>query len=113
MIFIIGGSGEDKLKFCEKRFNLDYNVYDWEKNIDEYNLIGDLKTYLEKYNNTAFSKFEIIIADEIGYGIVPMDKKEREFRDYYGGICCKIAENADIVIRVICGIGQVLKGDLK
>ena len=51
----------------------------------------------------------IIITDEIGCGIVPMDPNEREWREVHGRICCRLAEQADCVIRVIAGIGQRIK----
>ena len=51
----------------------------------------------------------IIITDEIGGGIVPMDPKEREWREVHGRACCQLAKRADCVIRVIAGIGQRIK----
>lgn len=51
----------------------------------------------------------IIITDEIGGGIVPMDPKEREWREVHGRVCCQLAKRADCVIRVIAGIGQRIK----
>lgn len=51
----------------------------------------------------------IIIADEVGCGIVPMEKGEREYRECAGRILCELAKEADTVERVHCGIGQVIK----
>ena len=51
----------------------------------------------------------ILICDEIGSGIVPMDAKEREWRERTGRIMTRLAQNAESVERVICGIGQILK----
>ena len=51
----------------------------------------------------------IIISDEIGNGIVPIDAFEREYRERTGRILIKLAENAQEVERVICGIGQKIK----
>ena len=51
----------------------------------------------------------IIISDEIGNGIVPMDAFEREYRERTGRMLVNIAEQADEVVRVICGIGQKIK----
>ncbi|MDD6197101.1 MAG: bifunctional adenosylcobinamide kinase/adenosylcobinamide-phosphate guanylyltransferase [[Clostridium] aminophilum] len=50
----------------------------------------------------------VITADEIGCGVVPLSRREREYRDTYGRICQKIAERADTVIRVVCGIPTVI-----
>lgn len=56
---------------------------------------------------------DIVIATELGGGLVPVDKGEREKREAAGRLACLLAERADTVVRVCCGLGQVLKGELK
>lgn len=51
----------------------------------------------------------IIISDEIGNGIVPVDAFEREYREQTGRILIGLAKRADRVERVICGIKQKIK----
>lgn len=51
----------------------------------------------------------IIISDEVGNGIVPVDPFEREYRERLGRILIQIADRAEEVERVICGIGQKIK----
>lgn len=51
----------------------------------------------------------ILVTDEIGYGIVPIDPLERSYREETGRICCLAAKEADQVWRVCCGIGQRIK----
>lgn len=51
----------------------------------------------------------ILISDEIGNGIVPMDAFEREYREQTGRILIELAKEAEEVIRVLCGIGQKIK----
>ena len=53
----------------------------------------------------------VVISNEIGSGIVPIDKNERELREITGRICCEIAARADRVERVICGAVQRIKGE--
>lgn len=53
----------------------------------------------------------MIISDEIGYGIVPMDKDLRAWRECTGRICCEIAACSEEVVRVTAGIPQVIKGE--
>lgn len=55
---------------------------------------------------------EIVIATETGGGVVPMDAEERAAREAAGRLACLLAQRADIVIRVCCGLPQVLKGSL-
>ncbi|MDD6573392.1 MAG: bifunctional adenosylcobinamide kinase/adenosylcobinamide-phosphate guanylyltransferase [Thermoflexaceae bacterium] len=53
----------------------------------------------------------IIIGDEIGYGLVPLSKEEREYREIYGRMMCLISQKARKVTRIICGICQVIKDE--
>lgn len=51
----------------------------------------------------------IIISDEVGNGIVPVDALEREYRERLGRMLAELAQNAEEVVRVICGLGQKIK----
>lgn len=51
----------------------------------------------------------VFISDEIGNGIVPMDAFEREYRERTGRIQVELANRAEEVVRVLCGIGQRIK----
>jgi len=51
----------------------------------------------------------VLITDEIGYGIVPLEKEERRYREAVGRVCTDLCRRADRVDRVVCGIGMRLK----
>lgn len=51
----------------------------------------------------------VIIVDELGCGVVPMEAYDRNYREVTGRICCQLASAAQEVHRVICGIGTVIK----
>lgn len=51
----------------------------------------------------------IIISDEVGNGIVPVDAQEREYRERLGRILIRLAAGAQEVERILCGIGQKIK----
>lgn len=53
----------------------------------------------------------ILISNEIGYGLVPVDAFERRYREQVGRICTKLAQQAERVDRVVCGVGIRLKGE--
>ena len=53
----------------------------------------------------------ILICDEIGNGIVPMEAEERTYRERTGRILEQLAAQADEVVRVVCGIGPILLSD--
>ena len=52
----------------------------------------------------------VLISDEVGYGVVPLDAFERKFRESVGRVCTELAAYSSEVTRVICGIGTVIKG---
>ena len=52
----------------------------------------------------------IILANELGSGVVPVDAFDRSWRETTGRLCCELAKRADEVHRVVCGIGTVIKG---
>lgn len=51
----------------------------------------------------------VVICDEVGYGVVPVDAFERAFREKTGRVCCYFAKEAQQVIRVVCGVGKRIK----
>lgn len=54
-------------------------------------------------------KHIIIISDETGNGIVPLEAFERDYRETLGRILTELAKKAERVERIICGLGQRLK----
>ena len=53
----------------------------------------------------------VVIADEIGCGLVPIDPFERAWREETGRILCALAREAEAVVRVHCGFPQAIKGE--
>ena len=51
----------------------------------------------------------VVICDEIGNGIVPMEPEERRYREETGRMLCKLAAKADCVERIFCGIPVRIK----
>ena len=56
--------------------------------------------------------YDIILATEVGGGVVPMDAAERAAREAAGRLACLLAARADCVVQLFCGIPTVLKGEL-
>lgn len=54
-------------------------------------------------------KILVVICNEVGYGVVPMDAFERAWREKTGRVCCWFAQKAGQVIRVVCGVGTRIK----
>ncbi|MBR3309208.1 MAG: bifunctional adenosylcobinamide kinase/adenosylcobinamide-phosphate guanylyltransferase [Lachnospiraceae bacterium] len=51
----------------------------------------------------------VICCDEIGSGIHPFEPEDRNWREETGRALCILAEEAESVTRVFCGIGQRIK----
>ena len=58
------------------------------------------------------SEYDILIATEVGGGVVPMDAGQRAGREAAGRLACLLAARADCVVQMFCGIPTVLKGEL-
>lgn len=72
-----------------------------------FNTINDVIHYLDlllKENPNI-----IIISTEIGYGIVPIEKSDRIYRELIGRVCCEVSKKAETVERVFCGLGVSIK----
>lgn len=111
MILIIGGKFSGKREYAIENFSIcddDFsNDFESEKpvifGIENYN--GEVtNAFIEK-----LSKKKILIACEVGCGVVPILKAESEQREKTGELLQELAKKATKVIRVFCGIGTVIK----
>lgn len=124
---IIGGAYNSKLNFALKYYNLkqedfqngaecDLNTAFSKKGI--YNLHLLIKRFItsgiDDYNKIIekilSSNIEIIICNEVGNGVVPLDKIDNQMREYVGRILCLLSEKSTRVIRIYYGIPSVIKG---
>ena len=67
---------------------------------------------LERLADRLASEYEILIATEVGGGVVPMDARQRADREAAGRLACLLAARAECVVQMFCGIPTVLKGEL-
>lgn len=113
MILIIGGA------HCGKRHYaaacLGYDLEQMSNQLDDAPVLYDLQRLLQECTDyemllPMLRQKQIIICDEVGCGVVPMDAHERRWRETVGRVCCLLAHEADKVIRIQCGIGTVIKG---
>lgn len=124
MELIVGGHGQGQSEWLKASRKCDGLVEVFGENCaleDIYTceILNDFHRYIYRFAKEIPTNFVqqlmeknpdiIIISDEIGCGIVPMDKADREWRELHGRICCNLAQNSRKVYRVICGIGNRIK----
>lgn len=128
MILITGGAYQGKRKFAGERFGISEEkmldggvcgfdevfsaecVYGYHKLIKRLMAQGeDPVGYTERLcrENSGM----ILILDEVGCGIIPLDKGERQWREQTGRCGCTAAGHSVQVWRVTCGIAQIIKGE--
>ena len=111
MIFVTGPMFSGKRAYLEKALNLTPEelaaraAFDVEALAEGEEDLEVLAARLEGY--------DFVTANEVGCGVVPVDPEQRKRRERAGRLGCLLARRADIVIRVCCGLPQVLKGDWK
>ena len=54
----------------------------------------------------------VIVSNEVGLSVVPDNKLARDFREAQGRLNQKLAQKAGLVVNVVAGLPQVLKGQL-
>ena len=75
-------------------------------------VIADVQDAAAETQTPELAEYDIVIATEVGGGVVPMDAEERAGREAAGRLACLLAERADCVVQMFCGIPTVLKGEL-
>lgn len=55
------------------------------------------------------SEKAVVICNEVGCGLVPVQAEQREQRERAGRLCALLAARADSVVRMVCGIPQLIK----
>ena len=138
MILIVGGAFQGKTEFARKQFGLDPELIAdgavWRETEAEKEAspgtepdsgrCAGIRSYQLRIREQLKKGLDpgeelrrliaedpgiLIIADEIGNGLIPMEREERDYREAVGRTLCLAAQEADEVWRVICGIGQRIK----
>ncbi len=78
-------------------------------NLVDLNLWLEGKESLEEALSELVQRNTIYVCDEVGCGVVPMEKAQRERRELVGRVCTALAEEADLVLRMVCGIPVKVK----
>ena len=126
MILIIGGSYQGKLDFARERFGLtDADIQICDENTDTIDFTWRCIAYIDRFAlnrvrsgaepaeafNADSGRFQgmIFISNDISGGVVPVDPVLRAWREACGRMNLRLANAADEVWRLFCGIPQRIK----
>lgn len=104
MIFLFGPLWSGKRAVARELFPDADTVWDVQELARERSDLDALADELARH--------DVVIATEVGGGVVPTDTQERAARERAGRLNCLLAARADAVVRVLCGIPKVIKGEL-
>lgn len=115
MILILGGAYQGKLQWAKAHYGLTedmlcdlacgepvpgkrcyYHLEDYTRRVQTPEL-------LPMWENA------VLIAREIGSGVVPLSAQERAWRERHGAFLQQLAARADVVARIFCGLPEFLK----
>jgi len=118
LVLVVGGSFQGKSDFA-KSFGMPVmdNLHQKVREMMEESKIN-LNRAIHQANDMVYDKIlniarkhsGVIVCDEIGCGIIPAEKFERDYREITGRILCEIAKMADEVYKVEAGIAMKIKG---
>jgi len=116
VILIIGGEGSGKRSFVRTLGYTDADMAD--ACLDERPVIFHTERLVFQDREAAESlpealrQKEVVICNEVGSGVIPVDREERLGREAVGRLCVRLALEASAVVRMVCGIPTVIKGKL-
>ncbi len=111
MIFVTGPLFAGKQEYIMETLGWDEEEFEAFAVRDVQNLAADLNTEQLPALADRLAEKKVVIATEVGGGVVPIDPAERRNREAAGRLACLLAERADTVIRVCCGLPRFLKGE--
>lgn len=118
MILLIGGTGQGKLAYALKKTGLEPEAVAHDPTSARTKPIFDgLAAWVRSHPDEGIGDLlevnpgVVILCDEVGCGVVPVDPAERAWREEVGRLCCDLAQKAERVERIFCGLGMVLKGE--
>ena len=124
MEMIIGGAYQGKTDYAKEKYPelgwidgayaaeddlmIAQGVYNFHEYIrEELKRCGDVSELAERLISQ--NPKLVIVSQEVGYGVVPVDAFDRKYIEAVGRVCTKLAAYSQKVTRVVCGIGTVIK----
>ena len=118
MILLIGGAGQGKLAYVLEKTGLGPESVAYDPvSARTKPIFAGLVEWVRSHPGEGIGDLldvnpgVVILCDEVGCGVVPVDPAERAWREETGRLCCELAQKADRVERIFCGLSMVLKGE--
>ena len=126
MELYFGGAYNGKLRLIKEKFNIDekdiffcgegkidfskkvicgIHMFIYNEVINGRDAMAFFKKNIERFND------KIIISDDLSYGIVPLKKEDRKWREETGKVLQFLTIKSNKVTRVFCGLPMVLKDE--
>lgn len=120
MIFVTGGLASGKRTYVQSLGYDDSQISVGELGdgpvvLDAQELVRDLRGGKEVDLSALVEQLaakEVVACVDMGSGVVPLERAERDWRDRVGALSCALADRADAVVRLTCGVPVVLKGSV-
>ncbi len=111
MKLIVGGYASGKKAFVKEKWGYQENEFTNTLSGNEQVLydLQELDCSNQKVMQNLLLEKDVVICNEMGCGIVPMEKEDREKRESVGRLCVELAKEAEEVYRVYAGIGMKIK----
>ena len=111
MVLIVGGAYQGKLSWAVKEYHLtDDDICDLATGfVPGKRCYFHLEELTRRNEPADFPPDAIVVAQEIGGGIVPLSGAERAWRERHGACLQELASQAERVVRIFCGLPEVLK----
>lgn len=110
MILVVGGVFQGKREFAkglaaQRKMQMVNGFHNQiQKLLEDGEDVGAYITELLEKNRDV-----VIVMDEVGAGVVPVERSDREYRENVGRAGQLLAKEAKEVYRVVCGIGVRIK----
>lgn len=114
MILIVGGYASGKREYVQEALGFSPEQMA-NAVLNELPVVYNVQEMVESAPENAMNLLEplckkaVVICNETGGGIVPMRMTERAGREATGRLCVLLARRAERVVRIVCGLPQILK----
>ncbi len=116
MVLIIGGDGAGKRTYAR---SLGYTDAEMTRDVrSPLPVLAQLEEVVRANPAAADSLLEplcekeLVLCCEVGSGVIPLAREERQAREATGRLCVRLAQRATAVVRMVAGIPVAIKGEL-